>query len=248
MTTPYRLRAPRPASGDEAADALGPLLRSYRIEGTGHLIWAAAPFVLLLGYGVWLAQQGLLAQWFNSTFSVLAVAALFVMSVVLIAHTAAAGGVEVVRVHANGLLDLRDGQTIRWDEVKALTAVWSPQARRIEQHVLATRVGTRVTLGRAIGGIERLVDEIRARMVETQLASLQTHLAEGGSLRFGALRASADGLAIGDRSLPWSEVGQIEMEGADVVVRGPSGAAWSSSPTQDVPNAFLLAELAERRR
>jgi hypothetical protein len=245
MTAPYRLRATRPTSAVAATDLLGPRLRSYRLDAARHVIWAAAPFVLLLAYGVWLAHQGLLAHWFNSTFSVLAVATLFVLSVALIAHTAAVGGAETIAVHANGLIDLRSGQAARWDEIHSLTAIWDERAARVSRHVLATTGGTRMTLGATIAGVEQLVDEIRVRLVDHKLGFLQSRLAEGGFVRFGVLAASADGIAADQRTLPWSEVGRIDAEAGEIVVRTRAGQPWAAAPMADVPNAFLLAEVAD---
>jgi hypothetical protein len=245
MTAPYRLRAPRPTSALAATDQLGPRLRSYRIDTARHVIWAAAPFVLLLAYGVWLAQQGLLAHWFNSTFSVVAVATLFVLSIALIAHTAAVGGAEVICVYADGLVDLRSGQAARWDEIHSLIAVWDERGRRIERHIVATTGGVRMLLGAAIAGVDQLVDEVRARMVDHQLGLLRSRLAEGGVVRFGVLAASAEGVRTEGRTLPWSDVGHVDAEAGQVVVRTRAGERWASAPLQDVPNAFLLAEVAD---
>ncbi len=244
MTAPYRLRAPRPTARLEAPDWLGPSLRSYRVDAARHVIWAAAPFVLLLAYGVWLARQDLLTHWFNSTFSVVAVATLFVLSVALIAHTAAVGGAEVFRVHANGLVDLRTGQAARWDEMRSLTAFWDEAGKRVERHVLATTGGARMAIGAAIAGVDHLVDEVRTRMVDHQLASVQERLAEGGSVRFGPFAASERGLAVADRTLPWLDVGAVDAEAGEVVVRTRAGERWAAAPLQEVPNAFLLAEVA----
>src|SRR5579872_1848453 len=104
MATPYRLRAVRPASAASAAGILGPHARSYYGAASRNVVWAAAPFVLLLAYGVWLAHQGMIDRVFNSTFSAVAVTALFVVAIVLIVYTSVVGGGELVRVHANGLL------------------------------------------------------------------------------------------------------------------------------------------------
>jgi hypothetical protein len=245
MTAPYRLRAPRPTSAVAATDQLGPCLRSYRIGASRHVIWAAAPFVLLLAYVVWLAQQGLLARWFNSTFSVLAVATLFVLSIALIARTAAVGGAETIRVYANGLVDLRSGQAARWDELHSLTAFWDEHGRRVERHVLATTGGVRMLLGAAIGGVEQLVEEVRARMVDHQIGVLRRRLADGAVVRFGALTATGGGIAADGRALPWSDVGHVDAEAGEIVVRTRAGERWAAAPLQDVPNAFLLAEVAD---
>jgi hypothetical protein len=228
------------------ADVLGPLQRSYRGAANRHVIWAASPFVLLLAYGVWLAHQGLLAHWFNSTFSVVAVALLFILSVTLIAYTAAAGGGELVRVHANGILDLRVGpRAVRWDEMRSLTAVCG-EGGIVDRHVLRTADGAALTLGPGIGAVEQLVDELRVRMIEHKAPSLQARIAQGGAVRFGAIEARGDGLVMGDRVLPWSEVREVDAEGGDLVVRTRVGEAWGTAALDEVPNAFLLGDLVER--
>jgi hypothetical protein len=245
MTAPYRLRAPSPRSGAPVADWLGPSLRSFRVDAARHVIWACSPFVLLLAYVVWLGHQGELLHWFNSTFSVGAVTTLFVLAIVLIGHTAAVGGAEVIRVHANGLLDLRTGQAVRWDEVGSLTAVWDEKSKRVVRHVLTTAGGGRISLPSSIADVHELLDEVRTRMVDHNLASLRVRVAEGGSIRFGAFAVGSEGIAAGERTLPWAEVGHVDAEDGEIVVRTRVGERWASAALHDVPNAFLLAEVAE---
>jgi hypothetical protein len=247
MSAPYRLRARRPASVAAETVLLGPPVRSYKVATNRNVVWAAAPFVLLLAYGVWLAHQGLLAHWFNSTFSVFAVTVLFVTSIVLIVYTAAGGVDEVVRVHANGILDLRAGpRAVRWDEIRSLTAVWSKEGRVIEHHRLAATDGTTITLGSSIGGVDELVDEIRARMAEYALPQVRARIADGEVVRFGAIEASEKGIAVGARVVEWSEVADVEAEGGEIVVRGRDGRRQAAVKLEEVPNAFLLAELTQR--
>ena len=50
-----------------------------------------------------------------------------------------------------------------------------------------------------------------------------------------------------DRALPWSEVSAVEAEGGKVVVRTRTGERWAAVEMQNVPNAFLLAELVAQR-
>jgi hypothetical protein len=245
MTTPYRLRARRPTSVAASVGVLGPPVRSFSAAANRNVVWAAAPFVLLLGYGVWLAHQGLLAHWFNSTFSVLAVTALFVMSIVLIVYTAAGGGEEILRLHANGILDLRHGpRAVRWDEMRSLTAVRSHDGREIDLHRLVTTDGTTIALGASIGAVNELVDEIRARMAEHSMPQVRARIAEGDVVRFGALSASDKGISVGARVVEWGDVADIEAEEGEIVVRGRDGSRQAAVRLDDVPNAFLLAELA----
>jgi hypothetical protein len=249
MGTPYRLRAFRPTTAASASTVLGAPVRSYYAAASQRVIWAAAPFVFLLGYGVWLSHDMELDRWFNSTFSVFAVAALFVLAIVLIVHTAAVGGGELLRVHADGLLDLRAlPRAIRWDEIQSLTAVASADGRHGRRHLLRARDGTTVWLGPAIGGIRDLMEEIRVRIAEQQLTDVCARLAAGGRVRFGAVAASDRELSVGARVVVWDDVEAIEAEAEEVVFRDRRGLRVAAVDLTRVPNAFLLGELARLRR
>jgi hypothetical protein len=249
MSTPYRLRASRPATVAAAVTLLGPPIRSFSGATNRNVVWAAGPFVLLLGYGVWLAHQGLLAHWFNSTFSVGAVAFLFVVSISLIVRTAAGGGADLVRVHANGILDLRVGpRAIRWDEIESLLAVPSADGRTIDHHRLLTADGSFVSLGRSIGEVEELVDEIRVRMGEHVGPNLRARIADGEVVRFGPISASEQGITVGAQRVAWEDVEEVEAEEGQLVVRGRDGERRAAVRLEEVPNAFLLAEVVQGRR
>jgi hypothetical protein len=246
MGTPYRLRAHRPATPAAAASLLGPPVRSFYGAASRNVVWAAAPFVLLLGYGVWLAHEGRLLQWFNSTFSVGAVGVLFTIATALIVYTSAVGGGELVRVHSDGILDLRVGpRAIRWNEIQSLTAASSEQVVR---HVLRTTDGASVSFGPSIGGVHDLIDEIRVRMAEHQLPELRTRVAEGGVVHFGAITASDHGVSAGTSVVAWDEVAEIEAEAGEIIVRRKSGERALAASLDQVPNAFLLAELLHARQ
>jgi hypothetical protein len=247
MGTPYRLRAQRPGA---ATDVLGPATRTYYAAAHSTSIVAIAPFALLLAYILWLGHQGQLLHWFNSMFSAVAVSILFVLAIALIAYTSAVGGGELVRVHESGILDLRNGpRAVRWDEIDSLTTVWSPDGKGVLRHVLRTQDGSQLSLGRSISGVADLVDEIRARMIDHAVPALKARIDAGGELRFGALGASEKGVSLGPRVFAWDEVRDIEADDeGQIVVRGEGGARLASARLDDVPNAFLLAELAHGRR
>jgi len=249
MAAPYRLRGHKPTSGGAAAGILGPVVKTYRGATSGHVAVAAAPFVLLLAYGVWLQHQGRLMQWFNSTFSMGAVAALFVLSIALIVRTATGGGAEIIRLHVDGILDLRAGpRAVRWDEMEELTAVTAADGRGVWRHTLRTADGATLALGATIGQVEDLVEEIRLKMVEREVPAVRARIAAGDVVRFGAMAASAEGLVMGERVLPWSEVGELDAEAGEIVVKTAGGERWGVAKLDEVPNAFILAEMAQGRR
>ncbi len=247
MGAPYRLRAQSPGA---AADVLGPATRTYYAAAHSRSILAITPFALLLAYILWLGHQGQLLQWFNSMFSAVAVSVLFVLAIALIAYTAAVGGGELVRVHESGILDLRNGpKAVRWDEIESLTTVWSPDGKGVLRHVLRCPDGSQLSLGRSIEGASDLVDEIRARMIDHSVPALKARIDAGGELRFGAFGASDQGVSFGPRVFPWDQVTDIEADDeGQIVVRGEGGERLASARLDEVPNAFLLAELAHGRR
>jgi hypothetical protein len=249
MSTPYRLRARRPTSVTAATSVLGPVVRPFYAAASRKVVWAAAPFILLLAYVVWLAHEGLLAHWFNSTFSVGAVATLLVLSTALIVHTSAVGGGELIRVYANGILDLRTGpRAVRWDEIESLTAQEAEEGGTVERHLLRTTDGSTIALGPSIGAVEDLVDEIRVRMAEHRLPGVRARIAEGGVVPFGAFAATEHGLAVGSRVVAWDQIAEIEAEAGEIVVRDARGDRMAAARLAEVPNAFLLAEMAHERR
>ena len=77
-----------------------------------------------------------------------------------------------------------------------------------------------------------------------RVPALQARLLEGGFARFGVIAAGVQGLTLGGRQLAWDEVGRLDAEGGEIVVRTRAGERWGAVPMQDVPNAFLLTELA----
>jgi hypothetical protein len=244
MTVPYRLRAPR-QSRSTTGEPLGPLVRTHRLAAQRKVIWAAIPFALLLAYVVLLGRDGQLLRWFNSMFSAGAVSFLFALSIVLIVYTAAVGGAEAIRVHTNGIVDLRGrAVTMRWDDMHSLVPVFSSQGMLV-RHVLRAEDGSLLSLSPAIGEVETLIDEIRVRMTERKAADLEARVAQGGLVRFGAVEARGEGLLAGGKMLPWSSVGDIGVEGAELVVHDRGGRPWGRAPLGEVPNAFLLADLAE---
>jgi hypothetical protein len=204
---------------------------------------------LLLAYVVWLQHQGQLSHWFNSGFSAGAVATIFVLAVVLIVYTAAVGGGELVRVHQEGLLDLRAGpRAVRWDEMESLTAIADAGRGNVMRHLLRTSDGATLSFGRSIGGIDQLVDEIRVRLIEQRGPDMKTRIADGEVLRFGAIAANEHGMTIGSHVIGWDEVEDIDAEDGEIHVLGVGGTRIGAARLDEVPNAFLLAEIAQGRR
>jgi hypothetical protein len=62
------------------------------------------------------------------------------------------------------------------------------------------------------------------------------------------MAASVQGISVGPRVVAWDDVADVEAEAGEIVVRGRDGERVASAKLADVPNAFLLAEMAHTRR
>jgi hypothetical protein len=62
------------------------------------------------------------------------------------------------------------------------------------------------------------------------------------------MAASVQGISVGPRVVAWDDVAEVEAEAGEIVVRGRDGERVAAAKLADVPNAFLLAEMAHSRR
>jgi hypothetical protein len=139
----------------------------------------------------------------------------------------------------------------RWDEIE-----------RFSQEIHAARkdhLWTSYTLDRNDG--ERLVFKgnhleniqgfgaaVREGMLRRRLPELLRRFAAGETLEFGMLRVGVDGITSGDATLPWEDLGRLQVNETDVAIfrRGMS-RSWYKTRTANVPNVFLLEALVQAR-
>ena len=66
-------------------------------------------------------------------------------------------------------------------------------------------------------------------------------------MRFGAFEATEEGLRYSGTVLAWRDVRDVDVEGGAFVVY-ESQQRWASTKLDEVPNAFLLAEIVHAKR
>lgn len=160
-----------------------------------------------------------------------------------------------------GLILKHGGQTpaiVRWEEIKT---VWrSPVFRigrnnqstippRVSGYTFQLRDGGKHTLNRFNMRMDILSKLIQEQVVPLQLPTAIDAYQTGQTLTFGEVRVNQQGITIGERSLPWPQVKSVTLQESklavfDITQRKP----WSSLKAKEIPNLFLLFEMADYAR
>jgi hypothetical protein len=161
-----------------------------------------------------------------------------------------------VRVYERGFTFTRGGRTeeFPWDEIEVFSETEQVyRAAGLEsgvsyQYFIRRGDGRTLRMDNEVGGVARLGELLR---LETgrRLASVAAGLiGRGEAANFGPLAATREGLSRGGRTLPWAELGRVDVEGGYLVVVDRGGRQWSSDLYGLVPNAHVLLVLAQRMK
>lgn len=160
-----------------------------------------------------------------------------------------------------GLILKHGGQApaiVRWEEIET---VWHTPAFRIGRNNQSTvpprvsgytfqlRNGSKHTLNRFNMRMDILSKLIQEQVVPLQLPTAIDAYQTGQTLTFGKVRVNQQGISIGERSLPWPQVKSVTLQENklaifDITQRKP----WGSVKAKEIPNLFLLFELADYAR
>lgn len=160
-----------------------------------------------------------------------------------------------VTVHANGLVwrEGRSSRSFRWEEIAQLRTartrrlVASAEIARTAVHDIVLEDGRVYVATNMLGDVDALIDRIERALRDRLRPRSRLALERGETLVFGPLTLDARGVALGERSIAWSEIESVEVESGVLVVRPREGRSldveWSK-----IPNARLVLELVDGRR
>jgi hypothetical protein len=181
------------------------------------------------------------------------------LSAYLLFHTVRHIGLRV-SLHPGGLAILRGDRlsVLPWDEIEV---VWHKQegpSLSFEDYLgsmlggsqsvytLRGPGGERVVLNSLLRDQETLGRAIRRETTCRLLPlALQAYKVEG-HVPFGKLAVSREGLSKGGRTVPWSDVGGVDVQNGVVLVRKRDGRrAWFGVRMGKVPNLYVYLALVE---
>ena len=163
------------------------------------------------------------------------------------------GGHQRVLVFKDGLGHVRGNQVaaMRWDEVREVyrdirlyrTSYGGLSVSR-HTYTLRSADGRTIRLTRHINEIEKLGSMLCQAITQAQLPRAVQTLNSGGALSFGPLSMSRQGIAVGRKLIPWSEIKGVRVINETVMVDRVGKAARGGTPVARVPNLSLFLTLA----
>ncbi|HLI71622.1 MAG TPA: DUF6585 family protein [Ktedonobacteraceae bacterium] len=152
----------------------------------------------------------------------------------------------------------QDPVAFRWEDVETVWRIPSFAINRRQQPIMAPgtyastlqlRDGTRYTLTPLNIDQQALGKIIEEQIVRLQLpATIDAYQADQ-PLCFGQVQVSRQGITVGERLLPWSQVKSVSLQENRLVVYDiAQRKPWCKLPAKRVPNLFLLFALADYAR
>jgi len=140
---------------------------------------------------------------------------------------------------------------MRWDEVREVyrdirlyrTSYGGLSVSR-HTYTLRSADGRTIRLTRHINEIEKLGSMLCQAITQAQLPRAVQTLNSGGALSFGPLSMSRQGIAVGRKLIPWSEIKGVRVINETVMVDRVGKAARGGTPVARVPNLSLFLTLA----
>lgn len=161
-----------------------------------------------------------------------------------------------VRVYERGFTFTRGGRTeeFPWDEIEVFSETEQVyRAAGLEsgvsyQYFIRRGDGRTLRMDNEVGGVARLGELLRQE-TGRRLATLAAELVgRGEAANFGPLAVTREGVVRAGRTLPWADLGRVDVEGGYLVVVDRAGRRWSSDLYGFVPNAHVLLVLAQRMK
>lgn len=239
------------------------LLGRKRISGWPGLMILPVFYVVSVGLGFWLFQFDLASPYTDGWTRI--------SSFLAFSITVGLGGLFFLTICVQGVQQLpratytferglithyekQAPAVYRWDEItrvehislfgSALASWGISHGYRFQK-----RDGSTLTVNAAHINLSRLAALIREQIVPLQLPGMITALQAEQTLHFGQLQVNRQGITLGKRQRPWSQIKSVRQEMHrlaiyDLARRKP----WARLPITRVPNLFLLFALADSMR
>ena len=242
-----------------ASEDLGRLQKTYpgqSISSTDFFLWVM-PGVLaalsLVFYGVYLRYTGYTQSALRPA-GWLALAGLALLPSGALVLRRFSSAARSVSVHANGLRlkNIRsDSPQLLWCQINGIRTIG------IRYHFFGLAVADRLALviepvhGKnilvpsSIRKIEELVDVIKKRIYPILLPSLTADLEQGQTLNFGMVRINPEHLAAGRKTLPWSSVRNLQVDGGSLLILKENEQVIRV-PVSEIMNVDLLLQLLDQ--
>jgi hypothetical protein len=164
-----------------------------------------------------------------------------------------------VQVYEHGFAYTKGNSThnVRWDEIEAIWQhVITYRIRVIifyipiitaHQYTIRKTGGEHIKLTNSIGKIGEIGTLIQEQALQHMLPRAIETYNNGGTLQFGKLSISKQGITKGKETLPWDQVKDVQIgEGYVTIKKNGKWLRWAGIDVSKVPNPFLFITLVDR--
>jgi hypothetical protein len=227
------------------------ILPGVSILFTGGMLWLFISLVLNMAYDAYWMQVSMAAFLF--------IAVLFVDGLYLLLFLSALWHFpHAIYTFERGLIFKNGKQApavCRWDEIEGVQCVSTFSVRMAYPAVLTSPYafqrydGSKLLLSGFDINPQSLTTIIKEQIVPLQLPAAVAAYHDEQTLAFGQLRINQQGIALGERQLPWSQVKSVGLEARQLVIYDiTQRRPWCKLRAAQVPDPFLLFALADYAR
>jgi hypothetical protein len=175
------------------------------------------------------------------------------LGLALVAGTALNWNTRVL-VFPDGLVHIKNGKTsvFRWDDIGA---VWQQITKRYVNGVytgtthlytLRRYDGEQIKLNDSIGKVEELGTLVQNETFKRLMPKAIATYTAGGTVVFGKISVSPQGISNGKQTLPWTEVKGVTIDrGVISVSKQGKWLRWASDTAANTPNLYVFLQLVD---
>jgi hypothetical protein len=230
--------------------SLGPLVTQYRPKRGYSRINRITAFVVGVP-GVVLLVAGIVLTFRDRTYLCLPIFGLAGIGAGLLSYRLGQRqrGFSV-SIHEQGLSFEQSGLTdiFRWDHIVDIKKNVQRNSRgRVSglSYTVTADHGRQLSFDHnTIANADELGMHIQRQMTNNQLPEAVSACRAGETLSFGPLEANDEGIVLGDQTLPWEQVGSIELDNQRLIIKetGEQGN-WARIDVSRIPNYYLFLSL-----
>lgn len=106
--------------------------------------------------------------------------------------------------------------------------------------------GSKLQLTRRIHKIEELGPLLHKGVTSAQLPRAVETLKSGGTLNFGPIAISNQGMAVGKKLTPWTEIKGVRVNNGAIMLDRAGKITWSGTQASRIPNLYLFLSVVDK--
>lgn len=232
---------------------LGSLLSEYKIKLAIRYVLA----VVMIGLGSLATTAALLSFSQEATFALyIGVPGLAALAGgLLIGYRAFVERDSRINVFQNGMVRTIAGmdKVVRWDDI---TAIWQSithhkssgiTVQTTHLYTILLSNGEKLKFSDDVKNVEQLGNMIQQEVVKRLLPKAAETLKSGGTVNFGKLSVSPQGLSNSRETIPWDQVQKVSINHGYITVRKQGKLLnWSHITVAATPNVFVFLSLVDQ--